>query len=54
MVDPAPLSSWFFPSIEELDAYARRRREERGWVLETVPAPVVDPVSVIVSLEECD
>ena len=43
--------SWF-PSLEELEAYTRRRREERGeWVFE--PAPV-DPASVIVSVEECN
>lgn len=45
------VQSWF-PSLEELEAHARRRREERGgWVFE--PAPV-DPASVIVSVEECN
>jgi len=44
--------SWF-PTLEELEAHARRRREERGWTLETASGPV-DPASVIVSVEECD
>ncbi len=45
--------SWF-PSLEELDAYARRRREERGWEPRPVPILTVDPDSVIVCVEECD
>ena len=55
MDDPAPLPSWF-PSLAELDAYAHRRREARGWTLQTAPEPVVvvDPASVIVCVEECD
>ncbi len=47
--------SWF-PTVEELDAYAQRRREERsGWEAHWFAAPTVDPTSVIVSfLEESD
>ena len=41
--------SWF-PTVEELDAYAQRRREERsGWELHWFASPTVDPTSVIVS-----
>jgi len=53
MDDPAPLPSWF-PSLEELDAYARRRREERAWAPVPFCPPTLDPASVIVSVEECD
>lgn len=42
--------SWF-PTVEELDAYAQRQREERGggWGLHWFATPTVDPTSVIVS-----
>ena len=53
MDDPAPLTSWF-PSLEELDAYARRRREERAWEPAPFCPPTLDPASVIVLVEECD
>jgi hypothetical protein len=52
-MDPAP-PSWF-PTTEELDAYAYRRREERGWAphwFRPPPGTVLDPVSVIVCVEE--
>ena len=41
--------SWF-PTVEELDAYAQRRHEERGgWEPRWFAYPTVDPTSVIVS-----
>lgn len=41
--------SWF-PTVEELDAYAQRRRgERRGWDPHWFAPPTVDPTSVIVS-----
>lgn len=46
--------SWF-PTVEELDAYAARRREERsGWELHWFASPTVDPTSVIVSFLDSD
>ena len=56
MADPAPLLSWF-PSLEELDAYAYRRRADRGWEIDHIvprasPPPTMDPQSVIVEIGE--
>jgi len=45
--------SWF-PTVDELDAYAQRRRVERGpgmsvaFLATAAPAPALDPDSVMV------
>ena len=50
LMDPLPAAQSWFPSLE---AYSLRRREEQsGWHFEPAAAPVVDPVSVIVLIEE--
>lgn len=52
-MDPSPAAQSWFPSLEELEEHARRRRAERGWVFEPAPprpAPVADPTSVVVVL----
>jgi len=56
-MDPEPLPSWF-PSILEIEAYTRRRREERGWEMPTALAPsppspppiTVEPKHIILEL----
>lgn len=53
LMDPLPAAQSWFPSLEALEAYSLRRREEQsGWHFEPAAAPVVDPVSVIVLIEE--
>ena len=55
-MDPPSQPSWM-PSLHELDLYEHRRREERGgwtvrWLSPPVVAPVADPDTVVVVLEE--
>ena len=47
----ATTESWF-PTVEELDAYARRRREQRGYEPRPMCPLTVDPTSVVVVLLE--
>ena len=52
-MDPLLAAQSWFPSLEALEAHTHRRREEQsGWHFEPAAAPVVDPVSVIVLIEE--
>ena len=54
-MDSSPAAQSWFPSLEELEEHARRRRAERGWAFQPAPprpAPVADPASVVVVLVE--
>lgn len=50
----------WFPTVEELDAYAQRRIVERGpgmslaFLVTAAPVTVLDPTSVIVELDDHD